>query len=235
MRQNPPPRCPRGFTLIELMIVVAIIAIIAAVAYPAYTDHVLRTRRANAAACLQELSQQMVDAQSAMSGFTWGGRDEEQWASYLENQNRLEVLKAIRAHAPVSRSDLPKLTGLAAGTVSQTTGELVARGLVVEAKPLLGHGVDLARQALDAGAQGHAGVELPQHRRREVGDNDELLPLKLLRLVVRPQSGDKLPRLAFAQVNPQDVELVRAQMRLDRDDRADHQLELLELSERDYF
>lgn len=48
--------------------------------------------------------------------------------------NRLEVLKAIRAHSPVSRSDLPRLTGLAAGTVSQTTGELVARGYVVEAK-----------------------------------------------------------------------------------------------------
>lgn len=50
------------------------------------------------------------------------------------NANRLEVLKAISVHAPVSRSDLPKLTGLAAGTISQTTTELVARGLVVEAK-----------------------------------------------------------------------------------------------------
>lgn len=48
--------------------------------------------------------------------------------------NRLEVLKAIRVHAPVSRSDLPRLTGLAAGTISQTTGELVARGYVVEAR-----------------------------------------------------------------------------------------------------
>ncbi len=35
----------RGFTLIELMIVVAIVAIIAAIAYPNYTNHVLRTRR----------------------------------------------------------------------------------------------------------------------------------------------------------------------------------------------
>jgi len=48
--------------------------------------------------------------------------------------NRLEVLKAIRAHAPVSRSDLPRLTGLAAGTISQITAELVARGFIVEAK-----------------------------------------------------------------------------------------------------
>ncbi|MEW6465847.1 MAG: type IV pilin protein [Pseudomonadota bacterium] len=55
----PPLRAVRGFTLIELMIVLAIIAIITAIAYPSYQNHVLRTRRANAAACLQEMAQQM--------------------------------------------------------------------------------------------------------------------------------------------------------------------------------
>ena len=35
-----------GFTLIELMIVVAIIGIIAIIAYPAYTDYVTRANRA---------------------------------------------------------------------------------------------------------------------------------------------------------------------------------------------
>lgn len=38
----------KGFTLIELMIVVAVIAIIAAVAIPAYSDYVTRARRADA-------------------------------------------------------------------------------------------------------------------------------------------------------------------------------------------
>lgn len=37
-----------GFTLIELMIVVAIIAIIAAVAYPSYSNYAFRARRADA-------------------------------------------------------------------------------------------------------------------------------------------------------------------------------------------
>lgn len=48
-----------GFTLIELMIVVAIIAILASIAYPTYQNHVTRTRRAEAAACMLEIAQFM--------------------------------------------------------------------------------------------------------------------------------------------------------------------------------
>lgn len=47
----------RGFTLIEIMIVVSIIAILAAIAYPSYVEHVVKTRRASAAGCLQEYAQ----------------------------------------------------------------------------------------------------------------------------------------------------------------------------------
>ncbi|OOG50295.1 type IV pilin protein [Rhodanobacter sp. C01] len=48
-----------GFTLLELMIVVAIVAVLAAIAYPSYTQHVIKARRAAAKACLSEYANYM--------------------------------------------------------------------------------------------------------------------------------------------------------------------------------
>lgn len=47
----------RGFTLIELMIVVAVIAILAAIAYPSYADSVRKGRRGQAKTDLLEVAQ----------------------------------------------------------------------------------------------------------------------------------------------------------------------------------
>lgn len=52
-------RIPRGITLVELVVTVFIIGILAAIAYPSYQRHVLRTYRASAQACLQELAAYM--------------------------------------------------------------------------------------------------------------------------------------------------------------------------------
>ncbi len=61
----------RGFTLIELMIVVAIVAILAAIAFPSYQSQVRKSRRAAAASFLMQVAgrqqQRMLDVRSYAS------------------------------------------------------------------------------------------------------------------------------------------------------------------------
>jgi len=49
----------RGFTLIELMIVVGVLAILASIAFASYRNAVVNSRRAAASACLLEVAQFM--------------------------------------------------------------------------------------------------------------------------------------------------------------------------------
>ncbi|MEY3123417.1 MAG: type IV pilin protein [Nitrosomonas sp.] len=69
----------RGFTLVELMIVVAIAGILASVAYPSYVDSVQRGNRAEARGILLEIAQSLernfteanrYDQNSAGNAFT---------------------------------------------------------------------------------------------------------------------------------------------------------------------
>ena len=58
-RRRPPPSAApgmAGFTLIELMIVVAIVAILAVVVYPSYTAQVRKARRAEAQQVLMDIA-----------------------------------------------------------------------------------------------------------------------------------------------------------------------------------
>ncbi len=68
----------KGFTLIELMIVVAIIGIIAAIAYPSYVEYTDRTRRTDAQGALTGLAGAMeryYASNNTYAGAGAGGAD----------------------------------------------------------------------------------------------------------------------------------------------------------------
>ena len=63
----------RGFTLLELMIVVAVVAILAAIAYPSYQDQIRKSRRAQAKADLVEyaaLAERFHTTNNTYEGFS---------------------------------------------------------------------------------------------------------------------------------------------------------------------
>ncbi|MBV2162887.1 MAG: type IV pilin protein [Comamonas sp.] len=57
--------CQTGFTLIEIMIVVAIVGILSSIAYPSYTEYVRKGHRASARAALLQAAQWMERAATA--------------------------------------------------------------------------------------------------------------------------------------------------------------------------
>ncbi len=109
----PSYRIDRGFTLIELMIVVAIIGIIAAIAYPSYVSQVENTRRTTAQSELMELAQ-------------WMERRHTNSFDYLETDGTNPTL-------PFSKS--PKEGSAAFYNISFSDGSVSRNSFVLQAVP----------------------------------------------------------------------------------------------------
>lgn len=59
----------KGYTLIELIVVFAIIGVLAAIAYPSYQNYVIKTRRANMMADMQNMASQIESKKMMLGGY----------------------------------------------------------------------------------------------------------------------------------------------------------------------
>lgn len=82
----------RGFTLLELMSVIAIVSILVGVSYPAYTNHVIKSNRAQAHIALLSMAAGMERYHALNHRYTGATLQHLEMGAYTKNQHyRLEI------------------------------------------------------------------------------------------------------------------------------------------------
>lgn len=128
----------RGFTLIELMVVVAIVGVLAAVAIPSYQEYAVKSRRADGRVLLLEVAQK-----------------QERW--YTENMTYNTAVTSLgySSDPVISGERYYSATVLDAASAALVLGSAcpVNTCFVVEATPIRGRQIRDGKQALSSMGQ----------------------------------------------------------------------------------
>jgi type IV pilus assembly protein PilA len=110
-------RSKGGFTLIELMIVVAIIGVLAAIAIPAYTDYTKRARMSEVLAALDAIAQGATEYHGVLGYFPDQSYTAENLANFSEEYADIVLINGTTTDAIFIRAtfkanlDLTKYAG----------------------------------------------------------------------------------------------------------------------------